>query len=130
MRKVIVWYYSHYTICPLANDDIKNMYSRFSRLIITILLLFISGCASFEDHPLNAVESVARIEARSLSNPQLRQFIHSAVGDKNSWDLDTLTLAAIYYHSDVTLAQALAESAAITTAEQRPNPSLTLSPTW
>ena len=106
------------------------MHSRFSRLIIRLLPLLISGCAEFQDRPLNPVESVVRLEARSLSNPQLRQFIHSAVGDKNSWDLDTLTLAAIYYHSDVTLAQALAESAAITTAEQRPNPSLTLSPTW
>ncbi|MCX7069152.1 MAG: TolC family protein [Methylococcales bacterium] len=108
------------------------MHSRFSLTIITLLPLLISSCASFEDHPLNTVESVARIEARSLSNPQLRQFIYSAVGDKKSWDIDTLTLAAIYYHSDVALAQALAESAdaAITTAGQRPNPSFTLSPTW
>jgi outer membrane protein TolC len=108
------------------------MHSQFSRLIITLLPLFISGCAEFQDQPLKPVESVARIEARSLSNPQLRQFIQSVLGDKKSWDIDSLTLAAIYYHPDVALAQALADSAeaAITTAGQRPNPSFTISPTW
>jgi outer membrane protein TolC len=108
------------------------MHSRFSRFIITLLPLFISGCASFEDQPLKPVESVARIEARSLSNPQLWQFIDSVIGHKKAWDIDSLTLAAIYYHSDVALAQALADTAdaAIKTAGQRPNPSFTISPTW
>jgi outer membrane protein TolC len=108
------------------------MHSRFSRLIITLLPLFISGCAEFQDLPLKPVESLARLEARSLSNPQLRQFIQSVLGDKKLWDIDSLTLAAIYYHPDVALAQALAElaEAAITTAGQRPNPSFTISPTW
>ncbi|MDD2661049.1 MAG: hypothetical protein PHY54_15445 [Methylococcales bacterium] len=49
-----------------------------------------------------------------------------------SWDIDRLTLAAIYYHPDLALARAQAETAdaAITTAGQRPNPNITLSPTW
>jgi outer membrane protein TolC len=109
------------------------MQTPLSLTIITILPLLISSCASFEDRPLNPVESVARIEARSLSNEGLQQFIKGVVGDKNkSWDMDSLTLAAIYYHPDLALARALAGTAdaAITTAGQRPNPSLTISPTW
>jgi cobalt-zinc-cadmium efflux system outer membrane protein len=99
--------------------------------IITILLL-ISGCVGFEDHPLNPVLTAVRIETRSLSNPELQQFIVSIMGQKKSWNVDSLTLAAIYYHADVALAQAIAETAAaaITTAGQRPNPSINISPTW
>jgi outer membrane protein TolC len=102
-------------------------------IIITLLPLLISGCADFQDRPLNPVTSAARIEARTLSNAELQKFIIRIVGHKNkSWDMDSLTLAAIYYHPDVALAQALANTAdaAITTAGQRPNPSLSISPTW
>jgi outer membrane protein TolC len=48
------------------------------------------------------------------------------------WDFDTLTLAALYYHPDLKLARAqhdIAEAGEITAA-QRPNPSLSLSPTY
>ncbi len=108
------------------------MHFRLSLTILTVLPLFISGCAHFEDRPLNAIESATRLEARSLSNAELTKFITSVVGYKSTWDINTLTLAAIYYHPDVALAQALADNAeaAITTAGQRPNPSLTISPTW
>jgi hypothetical protein len=96
------------------------MHPRFSQFIITVLPVLLIGCANFKDRPLNAVASAARLEARSLSNPQLRQFIDSVIGHKKSWDIDSLTLAAIYYHPDVAFAQALADSAeaAITTAGQ------------
>ncbi|WP_445366585.1 TolC family protein [Methylomonas sp. BW4-1] len=49
-----------------------------------------------------------------------------------TWNIDRLTLAAIYYHPDLALARAQAQSAnaAIKTAGQRPNPSITISPTW
>lgn len=111
----------------------QNMHSPLSLTIATILSLLVNGCASFQDRPLNPSESSARIEKRSLSNNDLQHFIESAIGDKKqSWNLDKLTLAAIYYHPDLALAHALADTAnaAITTAGQRPNPSLTISPTW
>lgn len=101
--------------------------------IVTVLPLLMSSCASFEDRPLNPVKSVARLEARSLSSEGLQHFIEGIVGHKNKvWDMDSLTLAAIYYHPDLALARALAgtANATITTAGQRPNPSLTISPTW
>ena len=106
-------------------------------LLLTLLSLSLTGCARFEDHPLNPVDSAARIEARALSSAGLRDYIDSVLANKTgqppkAWDIDRLTLAAIYYHPDLALARAQAETmdAAITTAGQRPNPSITVTPTW
>ncbi len=102
-------------------------------LTLSILLLLMIGCANFADRPLNPIESAVQIEARNLSSEGLQYFIESVVGHKNnSWNLDSLTLAALYYHPDLALARALAGTAdaAITTAGQRPNPNLTITPTW
>lgn len=111
--------------------------------LLSILTLFAflslspTGCARFQDRPLNPADSAVRIEARTLSSPALREFIKSVVGHTaawpfKAWDIDRLTLAAIYYHPDLALARAQAETAdaATTTAGQRPNPSITVTPTW
>ena len=105
--------------------------------LLTILSLSPAGCARFQDRPLNQADSAVRIEARTLSSPALREFIDSMVGHRaawpfKTWDIDRLTLAAIYYHPDLAIAKAQAETAdaAITTAAQRPNPSITVTPTW
>lgn len=104
-------------------------FSCFSQLLI--------GCAQFQDRPLKSDDSVVRLESRTLTNTGLREFILAALGQDtvwpiNSWDIDRLTLAAIYYHPDLAVARAQADSAdaATITAAQRPNPSITLSPTW
>lgn len=106
-------------------------------ILFILLSLTLTGCARFEDHPLNPADSAARIEARSLSSAGLRNFINSVPVNKTkqpakAWDIDRLTLAAIYYHPDLALARAQAETtdAATTTAAQRPNPSVNVSPTW
>ena len=106
--------------------------------LFTFLSLSVTGCARFQDRPLNPADSAVRIEARTLSSPALREFIVSVVGRRTAawpfktWDIDRLTLAAIYYHPDLALARAQAETAdaATTTAGQRPNPSITVTPTW
>ena len=105
--------------------------------LFTFLSLYLIGCARFQDRPLNPADSAVRIEARNLSSPALREFIKSVVGHTaawpfKTWDIDRLTLAAIYYHPDLALARAQAETAdaATTTAAQRPNPSITVTPTW
>ena len=97
---------------------------RFSHLALFIFVsLSLSGCARFQDHPLNPANSAVHIEARTLSDPTLREFIEGVVGHDTawpfkSWDIDRLTLAAIYYHPDLALARAQAETAnaATTTA--------------
>ena len=106
--------------------------------LFTFLNLSPTGCARFQDRPLNPADSAVRIEARTLSGPALREFIESVVGRRTAawpfktWDIDRLTLAAIYYHPDLALARAQAETAdaATTTAAQRPNPNVGVSPTW
>jgi outer membrane protein TolC len=113
---------------------------RLSSILILIgfLILSATGCARFQDRPLNPADSAVRIEARTLSSPALREFIESVVGRRTAawsfktWDIDRLTLAAIYYHPDLALARAQAETAdaATMTAAQRPNPSITITPTW
>ena len=106
-------------------------------ILIGFLILSVTGCARFQDHQLNPADSALRIEARSLSSPALRKFIEGVVGHKanwpfKTWDINRLTLAAVYYHPDLALARAQAETAdaATTTAGQRPNPSITVTPTW
>lgn len=110
----------------------------FSILLISwVFILTIVGCASFQNRELNPTESMIQLENRSLSNPELLRFIETAtesasVTPPKTWNIDRLTLAAIYYHPDLALARAQAQSAdaAIKTAGQRPNPSITISPTW
>ncbi|MFI3158127.1 MAG: TolC family protein [Methylococcaceae bacterium] len=105
--------------------------------LFVLLSLRLTGCARFEDHPLNPADSSTRIEARTLSSAGLRDFIDSVLANKTgqppkAWDIDRLTLAAIYYHPDLALARTQAETtaAATTTAAQRPNPNVNISPTW
>jgi len=111
--------------------------------LLSILTLFIflsllpTGCARFQDRPLNPADSAVSIEARTLSSAGLREFIENMIGRTpawpfKTWDIDRLTLAAIYYHPDLSLARAQVETmdASTTTAAQRPNPNITVSPTW
>jgi len=95
------------------------------------------GCIEFQDRPLKAVESASRIEVHTLSSEGLRKFIERVTGQETAWpskwwDVDRLTLAAMYYHFDLELARAQADTAdaATITAAQRPNPSITILPTW
>jgi len=114
------------------------MHRLFSILcILPVINLAFVGCASFQDRELNPAETAAHLKKRTLSNPELLSFIETVIGGgtvppPKTWNVDRLTLAAIYYHPDLALARAQAQSAdaAIKTAAQRPNPSITISPTW
>lgn len=116
---------------------------KFNPMQRPIFALFISislslmGCAQFQDRPLKPSETIARIETRSLANANLKQFIEAVLGRETirstpKWNLDRLSLAAIYYHPDLALARAQADTAdaAIKTAGQRLNPTITITPTW
>ena len=104
--------------------------------LILALSLLLAGCAEFQDRPLNPSASALRIEARRLDDAGLGRWVASllpvAQWPPKTWDLDRLTLAAIYFHADLGVAQAQAEmaNAATVTAAQRPNPFITLTPTW
>jgi len=98
----------------------------------------LAGCASYTPAPLSPQETAAAIQARSLDDPRLRKFVAVALageskpapwgetGEPFPWNLTTLTLAAVYYHPSLDIARSkLAEArAAVMTARQIPNPSL------
>jgi len=77
-----------------------------------------------------------RLESRTLSDTGLKQFIESYKAElmdewpRKRWNLETLTLAAFYYHSSLKVARADWDSAkaAVATAGGRPNPTLTAGP--
>ncbi len=92
--------------------------------------LALTGCAQFRPEPLSPGLSAAALDSRSLDNPRLRRLLQASQERTSAtdWNLDTLTLAALYYHPDLAVARAKLDAAQadIVTARQRPNPSLSL----
>ena len=103
----------------------------------TILIAgLLTGCAHFDPQPLAPEKSAARLDARHLDDAGLKKFAAQKSGDelKNwppaKWDLNSLTLAAFYFHPDLAVARAqwrVAE-AGMKTAGGRPNPTVTAGP--
>jgi cobalt-zinc-cadmium efflux system outer membrane protein len=97
------------------------------------LTAFLAGCATPQvDAPsLTAESGAARFEARSLSDPALRQFLRDNLGhEPATWDFESLCWVGFYYHPSLELARAQWSTAraAQRTAGQKQNPTLTLSP--
>jgi outer membrane protein, heavy metal efflux system len=94
----------------------------------------LAGCAHFQPKPLSARASIASFESRSLEAPGLRAFLQAnqiaAPAPEAVWSLRALTLTAIYYQPALAEARArlLAAQAARITADERPNPSLSVTP--
>lgn len=92
------------------------------------------GCASYHPAPLSPADNARMLDTRSLHDPRLLQFIRVALGRREApaaaphWRLSTLTLAALFYHPDIRIAQArlAVAEAALLTAKQPPNPTLHL----
>ncbi len=100
--------------------------------VLAVLGVVVAGCAEVSPQPLSAAASAGELENRTLDDPRLMIFVRASraggaeAGNRISWDLTTLTLAAIYYHPELDIARArLALSRArLITAGQRPNPTL------
>lgn len=101
-------------------------------------ILVLSGCAAhrYKPAPIVANETASRLESRSLADPGLRSFEERALGHPvtpwplKTWDLQTLSIAALYFNPalDVARARVSAADAAIVTAGARPNPNLSVAP--
>jgi len=98
--------------------------------------ILIAGCAHYAPQPLSPAQTAAKFENRRLHNPGLNDFLAQQYGQPppkwplEQWDLNSLTLAAFYFHPDIAVARAqwqVAQAGAIT-AGARPNPSLSFSP--
>lgn len=103
-------------------------------IIFPIALL--AGCARFEPQPISPETSAANFDARSLTNENLRAFLETnrvvAEWPCPRWDLNALTFVAFFYQPS--LAEARAQLASVRAAEmtagERPNPSVSVTPTY
>ena len=103
-----------------------------------IAVLLSAACVRYEPKPISALDHAVELEGRSLSSPDLREFLAAnrqpppEQWPLPAWDDESLELAAFHYHPD--LAVARAEWATVyagrITAGQRPEPSLEFIPQY
>lgn len=86
----------------------------------------LSGCGGVDSRPLDPEASETEFRARTLAAPGLRAYIESQGKTPGSWDLETLTLVAFYYHPELDIARARLDRARAgsRTASAWPNPVL------
>jgi outer membrane protein TolC len=91
------------------------------------------GCVHYQPRPITAEATVEDFEARRLDTPEIKTFLVEQVGvdrwPPSTWDLEALTLAALYFSPDLDVARArwgVSEAGTIT-AGARPDPSLNAS---
>lgn len=101
-----------------------------------VTLIFLSlglvGCASYKPEPIDPARSAIALEARSLNDPGLQQFLQNTDPTGHGWTLSRLTLAGLYERPDILIAedQKLMAEGAVQTAGTLPNPTLSLTPTY
>lgn len=104
--------------------------------VVLITAALFSGCAHFHPKPLSADRNAEQLESRTLTNSGLRAFLEQNLRHPiqpwpvESWDFEMLTMAALYYQPDLDLARArwAVARGGETTAAQRPNPNLNITP--
>lgn len=105
-----------------------------------MLAVVVSGCAHYEDRPLSTARTADEFDQRSLAAEGLREFAQThrspAFGTAPAgwppavWDLEALTLVAVYFSPalEVARAQVGVAEAACRTAGQVPNPVVSVTP--
>ena len=100
-------------------------------------VFLLAGCAvqRYEPVPLVASATASQFESRSLADAGLRSFEEKNLNQPvpwppKTWNLQTLSLAALYFNPTLDLARArmARADAAMMTAGARPNPTLGISP--
>ncbi|MCX6897557.1 MAG: TolC family protein [Verrucomicrobia bacterium] len=107
-------------------------------LLLAVLAVLLTGCASFQDKPLSPQQTATEFDKRTLADAELKKFLETNLRREivpwppRSWDFQTLTMAAFYYHPDLDVARAqwATASAGRVTAGQRPNPTISVTPTY
>ena len=92
--------------------------------------MLLTSCVQFKPRPIFAEHSSAEFGKRSLNDGGLKDFLAEQGASNLPWNVDKLSLVAVYFHPDVALARAEAEEVAarLQTAGMRPNPVFTFSP--
>ena len=114
------------------------MYAIRKLRLFLLAALILSGCAArrYQPAPIIPTETASTLETRSLGDPGLHTFEEKNLGHavtpwpQETWDLATLSLAALYFNPSLEAARARVSGAqaAIVTAGARPNPSLSVAP--
>ena len=109
-----------------------------NKFLVVSAVLALSGCATqrYKPAPIVPAVSASRLESRTLSDAGLRSFVEQSSGKSftswppSRWNLQTLSLAALYFNPTLDSARARVEEAdaAIITAGGRPNPTFDISP--
>jgi len=96
-----------------------------------IVLIVLSGCATYHAQPIAPAALMDAFEARTLDSPNLQRYLAAHCGNSSActpgvWNLNTLTLAAFYFSPVLDTARATQSTseAAIQSAGRRPNPTL------
>ena len=96
------------------------------------------GCATYHPHPISPSQTIQDFEGRRLDDVGLKEFItdnlHHEVSHwpRKYWDMNSLVLAAFYFHPDLDVARAKwgVTKAGVVTAGQHPNPSVGIRPQY
>ncbi|MBV8880637.1 MAG: TolC family protein, partial [Planctomycetaceae bacterium] len=97
------------------------------RCAMAAALLLLAGCSGPDPRPLDPERSEAEFRSRRLDDPELLAWLEAqGVRRPAPWTLDSLTLAAFYFHPDLDVARArlVGVRAGETTAAEVPNPVL------
>ena len=113
-----------------CRSDVRNKRRLWAELGLAIVLTV--GCARFEPRSISPEQTAQSLDARSLDDFHLREFL-----DKNQrspkttqWSFEELYLVALYYHPSLDLARAQWQTAlgGDAVAAGRPNPTIGLVP--
>lgn len=106
-----------------------------SSVLTIVVAMLLASCASYQARPIDPVQRAIDFSERRLDSTDLAAFAAQNAAmlvtfqwPPQRWDLDTLTMAAFFYHPDLDVARAnyAIARAGILTAGGRPNPSASL----
>jgi len=108
------------------------------RIIPLLATCLLAGCAMqrYTAAPFVTSTTASQLEARNLADTGLRSFVERNLGHPvsswppRSWDLQMLSLAALYFNPALDLARArlITAEGAVVTASARPNPTFDFVP--
>lgn len=108
------------------------------RVAALVAMCLLAGCAieRYTPAPIVASTTASQLESRTLADAGLRAFEERSLGHPvprwppENWDLQTLSLAALYFNPALDLARARLVTAqgAVVTASARPNPTFDFVP--
>ena len=114
------------------------MYAISKSILCLFAVVILTGCVArrYQPVPIIPTQTASSLETRNLADRDLRAFVENSLGHEVSpwppktWDLTTLSLAAMYFNPSLEAARARVRvsQAAIVTAGARPNPSLGIAP--